>query len=266
MRRRSPRGHSSPEMTAPRVPAGYRAVVFEEIDSTNEEARRRAVAGERGPLWIMARAQTAGRGRRGREWVSPSGNLMATLLLAPGCPAADAARLSFVAALSVHDALSLWVAPERIRLKWPNDTLLDGRKVSGILLETASSGDAASLAWLAVGIGINLAEAPTIAHYPATCVKDHAPPPNPEAALEALATAWERHFGTWKAQGFAPIREAWLARAAGIGDPIEVRLASETLRGTFTTIDAEGALELLLPDGQRKLVSAGEVFFPEVMR
>lgn len=262
----SPRGRSYPEMTAPRVPEGYRAVVFEEIDSTNEEARRRALGGERGPLWIMARAQTAGRGRRGRVWVSPAGNLMATLLLAPGCPAPDAARLSFVAALAVHDALATWVAPEQIRLKWPNDTLLDGRKVSGILLETASAGDASSLPWLAVGIGINLATAPTTANYPATCVKDLVPPPAPEAALEALATAWEKHVRAWKSQGFAPIREAWLKRAAGIGGPIEVKLAGETLRGTFTTIDAEGALELLLPDGQRKLVSAGEVFFPEVMR
>lgn len=250
-------------MTGPLLPPGYSHVGFEEIDSTNEEAKRRAAAGESGPLWISARVQTAGRGRRGRDWVSPSGNLMATLLLAPGAGAQASAGLSFVAALAVHDAISSWIPAERVRVKWPNDVLVSGRKISGILLESASTPEATNLPWLAVGIGINLVSAPAVANYPATCVNDHAKAPDALEALSVLARAWDRHFRAWQQAGFEPIRQAWLAVAAGLGQPIEVRLAQESMTGTFETLRPDGALQLKLPTGERRAVTAGEVFFPQ---
>lgn len=245
------------------MPAGYRVVELDEIDSTNEEARRRAAGGDEGPLWIMAHAQTAGRGRRGREWSSPRGNLMATLLMAPGCAPAQAALLSFVAALAVHDALCAWITPDAVKLKWPNDALVDGRKISGILLETASAGDRRDLPWLAIGIGINLVHAPATANYPATFVNAHGVAPGPADALSVLAAAWDGRFRLWQTQGFSAIRSAWLARAAGLGSPIDVRLAGETISGIFETIRPDGALELLCPDGQRRAIAAGEVYFPD---
>jgi BirA family biotin operon repressor/biotin-[acetyl-CoA-carboxylase] ligase len=247
----------------PRVPAGYSVATFDEIDSTNEEARRRAAIGERGPLWITARRQTAGRGRRGRAWDSPDGNLMATLLIAPGVTAPEAARLSFVAALAVYDLVTAHTrAP--VRVKWPNDVLVDGKKVAGILLESSGQDGVDLLPWLAVGIGINLAHAPAEAAYPATFLGEHGQPPSPEEALAELAEAWETRFRAWRVSGFAAIREAWLDVAAGLGTEIEVRLPAETLRGRFETLMPDGALSLLLPNGTRRAITAGEVFFAAV--
>lgn len=250
-------------MTAPTFPAGFRVVELDEIDSTNEEARRHAATGDTGPVWIMAHAQTAGRGRRGREWISPRGNLMATLLMSPRCAPHEAALLSFVAALAVHDTLCRWIAADRVKLKWPNDTLVDRHKISGILLETASAGDRRELAWLAIGIGINLVHAPTAVSYPATFVNAHGTAPGPREALSVLASAWADRFRMWEVQGFGAIRKAWLERAAGLGTPIDVRLAGETISGIFETICPDGALELLCPDGQRRAIAAGEVYFSD---
>lgn len=246
----------------PRVPAGYAVASFDEIDSTNEEARRRAAVGERGPMWIWAKRQTAGRGRRGRAWESPEGNLSATLLIAPGVSAPEAARLSFVAALAVHDFASACAARAAVRVKWPNDVLIDGKKVAGILLESSGEEGVDTLPWLAIGIGINLVHAPAEALYPATYLGAHGPAPSPAEALAELAEAWETRFRTWRVGGFSPIREAWLAVAAGLGRPIEVRLAGETLHGRFETLMTDGALSLLLPNGSRRAITAGEVFFP----
>ncbi len=248
-------------MMAPRVPAGYSVASFDTLDSTNEEARRRASAGERGPLWIWAKHQTAGRGRRGREWESPEGNLMTTLLLAPGVTAPDAARLSFVAALAVHDLAATYASRSAVRVKWPNDILIDGKKAAGILLESSGDAGVDVLPWVAVGIGVNLVHAPTAALHPATFIGAHGAAPSPAEALAALAEAWETRFRVWRVSGFAAIREDWLAIAAGLGQPIEVRLSGETLKGRFETLMPDGALSLLLPDGTRRAITAGEVFF-----
>ena len=248
-------------MSAPRVPAGYSVASFDAIDSTNEEARRRAAVGERGPLWICAKRQTAGRGRRGREWESPEGNLMATLLIAPGVTPPEAARLSFVAALAVHDLVASYATRSAVKVKWPNDVLIDGKKVAGILLESSGDAGVDVLPWVAVGTGVNLMHAPTAAQYPATFVGAHGPAPSPAEALAALAEAWETRFRTWRVSGFAAIRDAWLGVAAGLGQAIEVRLPGETLTGRFETLMPDGALSLLLPSGARRAITAGEVFF-----
>jgi BirA family biotin operon repressor/biotin-[acetyl-CoA-carboxylase] ligase len=247
----------------PRVPAGYAVAIFDEIDSTNEEARRRAAVGERGPLWILAKRQTAGRGRRGREWESPEGNLMATLLISPGVSAPEAARLSFVTALAVHDLVSAYAKHAAVRVKWPNDVLVDGKKVAGILLESSGQEGVDQVPWLAVGVGVNLVYAPAVATYPTTFVGAHGPAPSAAEALAELAEAWETRFRVWRVSGFAAIREAWLQVAAGVGQPVEVRLPNETLTGRFETLMPDGALSLLLPTGARRAITAGEVFFSD---
>tara|TARA_R110000824_G_scaffold155226_6_gene327736 strand:- start:26783 stop:27544 length:762 start_codon:yes stop_codon:yes gene_type:complete len=248
------------------LPAGTTHKAFAEIDSTNEEARRLGAAGEAGPVWITAAVQTAGRGRRGREWVSPTGNFMGTLFLRPQASPRKAAELSFVAALAVHDAVASLLPPDMrpaLKLKWPNDLLHEGRKCSGILLE--SSGIAgAELAWLAIGIGINLAQHPENLEYPATSLAAlGVGDVTPDDALAALAIAFDARIAQWRdVQGFAAIRQAWLARAAGLGGPITVRLSDQTFTGTFEGLAADGALEVRDEAGALRSVSAGDVFFP----
>jgi len=234
---------------------------LDEIDSTNAEARRRAEAGDRGPLWITARRQTAGRGRRGRSWETGSGNLAATLLTVTDKPPAEAAQVSFVAALAVADLASTYVAPGLVSLKWPNDPLIAGRKTAGILVESGPR--AAGGLWLAVGCGVNLATPPEAADRPATSFAEHraAPPPAPLEALSVLVESFERWRDLWARLGFAPIAEAWTARAHGLGEPCEARLPGETVAGIAEGLDADGALRLRTPSGIVRRITAGDVFF-----
>ena len=242
-------------------PAGYGLKQFDTIDSTNEEARRLAQAGERGPLWITAGEQTAGRGRRGRSWVSPRGNLSATLLIDPGKPAGECAQLSFAAALAASDAVSALAPGSSIKVKWPNDVLAEGRKIAGILLESASSGGAAP-GWLVIGIGINLFAHPPDTEFPATSLPALGViAPAPEDGLLHLAAAFAKWYEFWRAEGFAPIRDAWLARAAGLGTRIRARLQNGELVGVFEGIDMSGALLLREAQDRVRTIAAGEVFF-----
>lgn len=242
-------------------PAGYALLELDGIDSTNQEARRRAAAGEVRPLWIAAARQSAGRGRRGRTWQSAPGNLFATLLLRPDKPAGECAQLSFVAALAVSDMLARFAPHAGITLKWPNDVLADGRKIAGILLESESQADGAA-SWLAVGIGVNLASFPEDAEFPAVSLATAGiEPPPPKDALLHLAAAFAKWYETWRTAGFAPVREAWLSRASGVGSRIRVRLASEEISGVFQGIDDSGALLLGLPGGTTRFIAAGEIFF-----
>lgn len=242
-------------------PAGYGLLKLPEVDSTNEEARRRARAGEPGPLWITAARQTSGKGRRGRVWIAPPGNLSATLLVRPSRPAAVCAQLSFVAALAAADMLAKVLQGGAIALKWPNDVLAGGKKIAGILLESETTADGVA-AWLAIGIGINLKAFPNDTDLPATAVADlGATPPTPDDALLDLADAFAKWYEAWREGGFAPVREAWLARAHGLGSRIRVRLARDEITGVFRDIDDAGALVLGLPGGVERKISAGEVFF-----
>ncbi|MGH7044836.1 MAG: biotin--[acetyl-CoA-carboxylase] ligase [Stellaceae bacterium] len=251
---------------APRLPAGCRLVCFDTIGSTSDEAKRLARAGA--PAWtvVWAREQTAGRGRRGRPWISPRGNLYASLVLRPACPPDRAARLGFAAALAVGDALADQVPGlAGLACKWPNDVLLNGRKIAGILLESeiAPAGEpdsAENLAFLVLGIGIDLVAAPANTEFPATSLSASGhPPPEPAAMLEALLhhfAIWEKR---WREADFAPIRTAWLARAAGRGEAIDVRLENSTLHGIFADLADDGSLLLQTADGLRR-ISAGDVF------
>ena len=238
---------------------------LDEVDSTNAEARRRAEAGETGPLWIAARRQTAGRGRRGRAWESDSANLTASLLQLTQKPPAEAAQVTFIAALATVDLLDAFAPAALVSIKWPNDVLLDGRKVSGVLIE---SGQAERGLWLAVGIGVNLAQTPQGVERPATCIAEHlradvAQPPSPDAALAVLSQAFAVWIERWETLGFEPILNAWRARARGLDGPCIARLGHETITGQADGVEADGALRLRLSDGTLRRVSAGDVFFGE---
>jgi len=245
----------------PAWPQGYALSEFDSIDSTNEEARRMALAGEAGPVWISAAQQSAGRGRRGRGWETPSGNLAATLLLRPDRSPGEAAQLSFVAALAASDVVHALAPTGRIEVKWPNDVLADGRKIAGILLESASVGGG-RLDWLAIGIGINLAYHPEGTEFPATSLASLGEEvPAARDVLRRLACQWAKWYEEWTARGFGIIRDAWLARAANLGVRIRARLQKEETSGVFEGIDEAGALILRETHDRTRIIAAGEVFF-----
>lgn len=248
-------------MRAGRSAARVRIEHLPEIDSTNDEARRRAQAGERGPLWLHADVQTAGKGRRGRSWISAGGNLFATGLHTFETRPDKAAQLSFAAALAVAEvADAAGIDRDSVSLKWPNDVLLQGRKCSGILLESGQT--PAGGLWLAVGVGINLAHHPEDAERPATDFTLHGGRLAPGEAVRVLARSFEAWMNRWRDHGFAPIRDAWLARAHGLGERCTVRLETETIEGIFADLMTDGTLRLDLADGTRRFISAGDVFFP----
>lgn len=233
-------------------------------DSTNAEAAR--LAGRlSGPAWILAHHQTAARGRRGRAWAMPAGNFAATLLLHPTEPPEVVALRSFVAALALFDAfVAATGRPEPFALKWPNDVLLNGGKVAGVLLESAGQGR--GVAHLAIGIGVNLAAAPAAAEVeagalrPVSLLGETGARVTAEEFLDLLAPAYARWERVFTAQGFAPLRAAWLARAARLGQPITARTGRESLLGTFETVDDHGALVLVTAEG-RRAIPAADVFF-----
>jgi BirA family transcriptional regulator, biotin operon repressor / biotin---[acetyl-CoA-carboxylase] ligase len=245
-------------------PAPVPIIAFDEIDSTLAEARRRVDAGEDGPLWIIAASQSAGRGRRGRGWESSRGNLFATLLMLTGRPPAEAAQISFVAALAAADLAELYLPAELIGLKWPNDLMIGGRKACGILVESGRRADGAL--WLATGIGVNLAHPPVAPEWPATAFVEYmtTPPPSPREALDGLAAAFAKWLRIWDAEGFAPIAAAWTRRAHGLGGPCTARLGSETVVGLAEGLDPDGALRLRLADGAIRRITAGDVFFGDL--
>lgn len=233
----------------------------ETTGSTNSDALAAARGGEQGPLWITARQQTAGRGRLGRTWDSPPGNLHASLLLTEPSSPEHAPELSFAAALAVHDALATIADPlgERLALKWPNDILLDGAKVAGVLIEAEAAADR-PLA-VVVGIGINCTRHPVGTPYPATDLSAAGVPATAEQVFTALSGAMVHRLAQWdRGRNFAAVRADWLARAAGLGETIRVVLPGRTLKGCFETVDTHGRLILLSAAGGREVIAAGDVF------
>jgi BirA family biotin operon repressor/biotin-[acetyl-CoA-carboxylase] ligase len=237
--------------------AGVGLIACETVGSTNAEALSYARAGEHGPLWITARAQSAGRGRRGRTWVSEHGNLFATLLLTDPAPPEHAAQLAFVAALAVHDAI-VAQAPglaARLTFKWPNDILLGGAKVSGILIESEGTRPL----MVAIGIGINCLHHPATTDYPATDLAAAGAAVTVEDLFKILSIAMVHRLREWAA-GFASIRTAWLRLAGAAGSELRVRLGARDLSGRFETLDEAGRLRLRLADGTVETIVAGEIY------
>ncbi len=241
--------------------AGYRLIVRDAVGSTMEEARRALRDGDTGRLWIVAREQTAGRGRHGRVWGSPPGNLYASLLLTNPCEPALAPQLGFVAGLALHDAASHMLgasAAADLKLKWPNDLLVGRAKTAGLLLEGESR---AGRLDLIIGFGVNIASCPQNTPYPATALAAFGPDATVEAMLTALSEAWVSRFAVWsRPGGFGPIRTAWLERAAFLGETITIRLGEGPLSGVFAGLDASGRLELGTEDG-RRIIDAGDLYF-----
>jgi BirA family biotin operon repressor/biotin-[acetyl-CoA-carboxylase] ligase len=230
------------------LPNFFRLIEHSRLDSTNEEALRLAAAGAPAGTLVWAREQTAGRGRRGRTWDSPLGNLYCSVVLRPG-PSKETAQLSFAAAVALAEALAD-AGGLMARVKWPNDLMIGGRKIAGILLEKAAGGNA-----VVAGTGVNVSSCPE----GATCLANIGSSAGVTDVLAAYAPALERWIAIWETEGFAPVRASWLARAAGVGSPIEVRLAAETLSGTFEALDDDGAL-VLSGGGLRRRITAGDVF------
>ena len=238
-----------------------RQLEFDEIDSTNLEAKRMAAAGDFGPLWISAKRQSGGKGRRGRAWVSKAGNLYCTGLFPHSGTLASAAQLSFAAALAVYDTVSTFRPDADSTIKWPNDVLMNGAKIAGILLESGTTDDQL---WVAVGIGINISSAPDDTPYPATYLLSDMPQVGRPLLTEVKHKLFAR-FAYWMAvhiaDGFEPLRTAWLDRAQGMGSAATARLPNKTIEGTAVGMDKDGALELKTRSGKTIKIHAGDVFF-----
>ncbi len=257
--------------STPTLPSGYRLLSLDSVDSTNAEAKRRALAGEKGPLWIWSLRQSAGRGRAGRDWQSYNGNLFASLLLSIACPLSTASQLGLVAGLAAYDAIARLIGTENARggegeptlmLKWPNDVLYARKKIAGVLIENAIASDK-NHCTLVVGTGINLAQHPKDLPQPATDLAREGYAIEPSEALQTLTATtdfWLRH---WEAgASFQTIRKAWLDRAGPLGRTIQIKLPHEVLNGAFDGLDASGALKLKTESGAIRRITAGDVFFP----
>lgn len=237
----------------------FRVERVAEIDSTNEALKARAVAGAEEGIVLRADVQTAGKGRRGRQWVSEAGNLYMSVLLRPHKGPAEAATLGFVVAIALGRMLrALLNVP--VQHKWPNDVLVDDRKISGILLESGgiSGGE---VDWLVLGIGVNLRHHPDGALYPTTdLVAAGGPALTPDQAMDLLLAEFAPLYEVWVRGGFAALRADWLAHGKGVGEAIVARLDREELSGRFEDIDPDGTLLLRLTDGSVRRIAAGDIF------
>jgi BirA family biotin operon repressor/biotin-[acetyl-CoA-carboxylase] ligase len=247
------------------LPTAYTLIALDTCESTNDEAKRLAALGEDetpdGTL-VWSLVQTQGRGRRGRAWESKPGNLQFSLVLRPEAPIERGAQLGFAAALALFDAFGSTIPPgHEAHCKWPNDLLLNGSKVAGILMETSGAQAGVAPEWIVLGVGVNILWAPENTEFPATSLRaegiDGVTP-------EMLLSSFGRHFLHWVTRwlddGFAPLRKNWLWRAYGKGETVRARIGESTVVGTFDDIDETGALRLSTDDGPTT-VAAGDVFF-----
>jgi BirA family transcriptional regulator, biotin operon repressor / biotin---[acetyl-CoA-carboxylase] ligase len=251
---------------------GYRLITLDSVESTNDEAAAAARRGEPGRLWIVAREQRAGRGRHGRPWTSPPGNLYASLLLVDPCAPAVAPQLGFIAGVALHEAVAseTGLDPPRLALKWPNDLLLDGAKVAGLLLEAHRCGDGTFA--VVIGFGVNIATAPDNTAYPAKALCTFKRDLSVGSLFASLSRSFAQHFEPWrKAQAssvsdpFGTIRSEWTARAAGLGGPVTIRLPGGERSGSFLGLDEAGRLRLRTAAGT-ELIDAGDLYFPQLQR
>lgn len=236
-------------------PAGWRLAIHDELASTQDRVLAAAEAGEPEGLAVLARRQSAGRGTQGRPWLSPEGNLYLSLLLRPGGPARSLPQWSLLAGVALADALApLLHRPGALRLKWPNDLLLDGAKCAGILSQGGVDA-AGEIEWVVFGIGVNLAVAPALPDRPTTSLAAQAgtAPPPEDVARRVLAA-----IGHWRGQGLAAVRAAWVARGPALDTPLRLRHAGLPREGRFAGLDQDGRLLLATPAGLLP-VAAGEV-------
>lgn len=246
-----------------RLPDGFVLHVFDRVESTNDEAKRLAEGGAASGQVLVAAEQTRGRGRYGRAWSSPPGNLYASVLLRPRRPVAHTAQISLVAGLAMAEAIERFGPADcRVTLKWPNDVLLGPAKTAGLLLESGG-GPGRGRPWLVVGSGVNIVSFPEDVPYPATCLQREgfAPSPPPLALLEAYVWRLDDWLARWRRLGFGDVRQAWLARSPHLGQAIRLRLADEEVRGRFVDLTGTGALLLEEAGGGQREITAGDVFY-----
>lgn len=238
--------------------AGHRLFSLAEVGSTMDEARALVAAGEREPFWVVADSQSRGRGRHGRAWYSPPGNLYATLALAEPCEPARGPELGFVAGIALHRAISAAAGLRHpaLAIKWPNDLLLEDAKVAGLLLEGLTFGGRFRVL---IGFGVNVSSAPTDTPYPARALGPAAAGVTPGAVLYELSREIVAALSV-HALGFASIRADWLARAARMGQEARVRLPSGEVAGVMSGVDESGRLLLRTSLGMRT-IDAGDLFF-----
>lgn len=238
-------------------PHGFAIQRHDVVTSTSDEASRLVLEGAADKTVVWALEQKSGRGRLGRSWSSPRGNLYTTAILVPGKPLAELQQLSFVAAVAVFETVRGLLPDADLMLKWPNDVLLGGRKVAGILLETvARDGIYAAL----LGVGINLHHFPADARYGATALALHVDRAIPiEETLDRYLAKLSEWYALWQAEGFGPIRAAWSARARWFGETVTVDLGVSLVTGTFEDIDQNGAMIVRDGQGARHRIAAGDV-------
>lgn len=239
----------------------YRLKSIQETDSTNEEVKKAAIAGEAEGFVVQSVIQTAGKGRSGRSWSSPEGNLYVSLLLRPNCVVADAGFHTFITALAVYDAVREFLPNAKTEIKWPNDVLVEDKKISGILLESSPS-ENGLVEWLVIGVGINVRHYPSASNHPATSLAEVGGRDiDVGLALESFLKRFAYWYGVLSEKGFAEIRAEWLKRARK--GHITARLPQETVSGEFEDLDNSGQLILKLADGSKRSIAAGDVFFGE---
>lgn len=244
----------------------YHLLSYDVLDSTSEEAKRLAGGGASHGAVIWAKRQTSGRGRMGREWVSAEGNLFVSVLLSPDCDLATCPQLSFVAAVAAAETLA-GIVPEgeEITCKWPNDILLNGRKLGGILLESFTTPDLVrDRQWVAVGVGINVDSYPEHVMFPASCLR--------QAGVEIISAKivlsrfvfnFIHQYDAWVQSGFKQVQKAWMGRAYKIGHPVEVIVGEKQIDGVFEGIDTAGRLLVRQDSGAITGIAAGDVFYKD---
>jgi BirA family biotin operon repressor/biotin-[acetyl-CoA-carboxylase] ligase len=246
-----------------RLPEGFVLDHRERVGSTNDELAALAAKGAPAGTVLIADEQTRGKGRSGRLWHSPKGNLHASILLRPDCPLARTAELSLVASVALSDAL-IALGPEGLdlTLKWPNDILIDGAKTAGILLES-SAGSGGRTAWVIVGAGVNIGARPTGTPYPVTSLEAAGfARITPATLVRAFAQSLLAWLERWQTAGFGEARRLWRNRSHRLGEQVSVRLEREEIGGRFVDLSEHGALILELPDGSRREIAVGDVSFP----
>jgi len=241
----------------------FRHIELGDVASTNLECMERARAGDAGQLWITAVRQTGGRARRGRNWVSEPGNLYSSLLLVDPAPWEALASLPLMVTLAVYEAVASVLPGEaraELKIKWPNDVLIAGRKTAGILIEAEQLADGRRA--VVIGCGINVAHRPDTGLYPATCLAEQGSAVTPQELFARLVVSMDQALTDWdQGRGLWRIRDGWIARAQGIGQPVTVNLPDRQIHGLFDGIDNEGRLMLAMPDGNKQMIASGDVFF-----
>lgn len=243
----------------------FRHIALDDVGSTNTACFEQARSGDPGRLWITARRQLGGRGRRGRAWISEPGNLYASLLLIDPAPQEAIGALPLVVALALFHAISdeMPFAGNRIRIKWPNDILVDAAKVSGILIEAEALSDGRRA--VVIGCGINIAHKPDNPLYPATSLSEAGASTSPDSLFARLMVEMGHALDLWQAgAGTDAVVTAWSEHVHGIGQPITVNLPDRSLSGIFAGVEKDGLLALSLENGETLRIASGDVFFPRI--